>query len=143
MPVQFAGNNRQESQRLAQLRPQPYQRGGAHLHIAIVVEGRIQGVPELFHQVAQEEQGIRQNSKAFFADVGIHQPDGNLQILAAFGRGIAGELDHQRVVGRLERGLPVALGNIQVLAPGLFDFVGNRVVAEIRATGIVPGDWFE
>ena len=132
MPAQLAGDDRQESQR-----------SGPDLHIAVFVDGRIQGIPELFHQIAQEQQGLRQNGKAFLVDVGIHQPDGNLQILAAFRQCIAGELDHQGIFGRLQRGLPFALGNVQILPPGLLDFVGNRVVAEIHATGTVTGDWFE
>src|ERR1035438_10900771 len=39
---------------------------------------------------------------------------------------LAGELDHQRVLGRFERGFPVALGKFQIFAPGLFDFCALR-----------------
>jgi hypothetical protein len=75
--------------------------------------------------------------------VSIHQPDRNLQILAAFRQRFAGHFDHVRVVGRFEGGFPLALGGIDIFPPGFFNLVGNRIVAQIRATGILTGNGVE
>ena len=63
----------------------------------------------------------RQADEAFLANVGVGQPDGDLQIFAALGNGLAGHLNDGGPIGRLDGGDPHALVYVQVFPAGFFD----------------------
>ena len=72
------------------LRAQPLQGRGADFHVAVFVDLRIERVPELLQKLVEKVEGRREQREAFAADVGIHQPHRDLQVLTAFGENLAG-----------------------------------------------------
>ena len=66
-----------------------------------------------------------------------------MEILALGGDRFAGELDDRLVIGDFALALPLALRSFVVLAPGFFDLVVDRRIAEVFSAGIVAGNGIE
>ena len=129
VPTQLAGDDGKEAERLPQLGAKPHQRCGADLHIAVFVDRRVEQVPILLEQIVEKLETRREANETFLANMRIRQPDGDLQIFAALGNGLAAHLDDGRPIGRLEGGLPDTLVYVQIFPAGFFNFVGDGVVA--------------
>ncbi len=118
---------------------EPLKRGGAQLGVA-VFNLRVEAVPEVLNQTADEIQGSAQAGKALTLEQRLSEPDRDLEILALLGERIAGQLDYERVIGGLSLMLPFSLRSIVVLAPGFFDLVVDRRVAQVLAAWILAGN---
>src|SRR5581483_9565590 len=99
---------------------QPIERGGAQFEIA-VFNFRIKGLPELFKKVAEKLERWGEDGKSFAAHMSVDEPDSKLEIFAFFGDCIACEFDDLGVIGGLDRGFPLALGDVNVFAAGFLN----------------------
>jgi hypothetical protein len=88
----------------------------------------------------QEAEAGRQRRESLAAYMRVHQPRGNLEILAALGNGFARKLDHLRVIRHLQGAFPSALRRLDIFAPRLFELVRYRVVTKIDAARIIAGN---
>jgi hypothetical protein len=109
-------------ERHIQPRADPVQGHGPQLEI-VVLQDRIERVPELFDQTAAESQPIEQADESFGLDQGFGEPGGQLQVLGLGGDGFLRELDDRAVIGDFALVLPRALIEVVVLAARLLDLV--------------------
>ena len=117
----------------------PVEGPGPELGVAAFELG-IEMVPELLQQSVEEPEARAQPPQGLLLEQRLGQPSGDLQVLGLRSERVAGQLDDERPVGDLARALPVALLDVVFLAPGLFDLVVDRVVAEVRPRRIRPRD---
>ena len=125
--------------RIVQPRSHPFQGSAAQFEIA-VLDFRIERVPEILDQPAQQAQTLLQPGETLLMQERLGEPGGQLQIFGLRGQRLAGQLDHQLVVGDFALALPLALRRIVILAAGFLDLVVDRSVAEIGSAGVVAWD---
>ena len=118
----------------------PFEWCRAHLGVAVVDLG-IEMIPELVDQTGAHVEARGQTGEAFALEQRFGQPRRDLEILRFAGEGFLAELDDRVPIGRLERGRPLALRCFDVGAARLFDLVEERIVPQVHAAGVGPGDW--
>ena len=142
VPTVTAAGQGRPLQGVVEARTHPIQDAGPHVGIAVLQLG-MERVPEPLHQLTDEVEAPAEPWDALFVDESFGEPGGELEVLAALGEGVAGELDHFGEVRLLDLVLPDALGEFFLLAAGFFDLVVDRLVAKILSARVVAGDRVE
>ena len=82
---------------------EPEERGGPDLQVLLALDGRIEPIPALLHQLPQEVQAVAQAGEPMLLDQGLGQSRGDEQVLGSPGERLLGPADNAGPVGFLER----------------------------------------
>ena len=105
--AESAARQRSFAHGIIQPRAHPFEGGAAQFEIA-VFDFRIERVPEILDQAAQQAQACCKPAKPSCAER-LGEPGGQLQIFRLRGQRLAGQLDYQLVIGDFTLALPFAL----------------------------------
>src|SRR5579875_1678382 len=138
---------RRSFHRFPQAGSYPFKRSRAQFRITIL-QFRIKCLPEVFEKAPKQVKSFQKPGKAVFSKQRLGKPGRNLEVLAAIGESLDGQLDDQGGIGLLHLVLPFALLQFFFFPAGFFDFVvkkggvllGNRSVAETLPARFRPGD---
>jgi hypothetical protein len=120
-------------------RAHPLERPDPELRVA-VVERRMDVLPEVVEQAAEQREPGGQAGEALAAEERLGEPRGELKVLGLALEQLRAERDHLRPVGELPLDDERALRQVGVLAARVAQPVVARVVPEVAPGRVVAGD---